>query len=77
MVTVSKGNDAAEQKIAELERELIGTQEMLAFVLSAIGDPVEVTKESINQGLPAGSVIAVDDDLEREVFVFSLTKGEE
>lgn len=76
MVTVSKNNNStADQRIAELERELMGTQEMLAFVLAAVGEPVEVSKELLDSGLPENATIAVDDDVQRELFVFSLVSG--
>jgi hypothetical protein len=53
-----------------LERELIGVQEMLAHVLATVGTPVEVAKESLQDGLPAGTEIQVDDT--PDAFVFSL-----
>jgi len=65
-----------EEERDALKRELIGTQEMLAFVLKEVGEPVVVTKESLQEGLPEGTQIAIDDDLEAEVFVFSLTQVE-
>ncbi len=64
-------SDAADKRIAELERELRGTQEMLAFVLKAVGEPVIVTRESITAGLGAAQ-ISVEDDIERDCFVFKL-----
>lgn len=67
-------SEAAEKKIADLERELIGTQEMLGFVLDAIGEPVYVTKAAITEGLGATAQIRVDDDLENNRFVFQLVK---
>lgn len=62
-----------DERIAQLERELIGTQEMLAFVLKAIGEPVVVPKEFIKEGLGENAQIQVDDDLQKDAFVFSLT----
>ena len=55
-----------------LKRELWGVQEMLAQVLMQIGKPVVVTKETLERGLPKGTQIKVDEDLENEAFVFSL-----
>lgn len=76
MVTVNKGGvSAADEYIAELERELAGTQEMLAFVLKSVGKPVVVTKEALAQGLD-GVVINVDDDVKAEAFTFSLIEAE-
>ena len=53
-----------------LRRELIGVQEMLAFVLQEVGEPVVVKKEVLSKGLPENVQIAVDD--EPDAFVFSL-----
>jgi hypothetical protein len=64
------------ETIASLERELIGTQEMLAFVLKAVGEPVFVSKQSITRGLGDHAQIQVDDDIERDGFVFTLTEAE-
>lgn len=62
----------ADRRIAELEKELTATQEMLAFVLQSVGEEVLVTKEQIANGLPEGTQIQVDDDLARDAFVFGL-----
>lgn len=35
-------SDAAEQKIADLEKQLMGTQEILAAVLYVTGEPIDV-----------------------------------
>lgn len=59
-----------------LRRELIGVQEMLAFVLLEIGEPVIVSKKMLADGLPEGVQIAVDDNAEEEAFVFSLVEAE-
>lgn len=55
-----------------LRRELVGVQEMLAFVLKETG-PVVVSKQSLAEGLPEGTQITVDD--EAEAFVFGLSEG--
>jgi hypothetical protein len=68
-------SNTAEQKIAELERELRGVQEMLAFVLQAAG-PVVVTREALENGLPANAQIAIDDNMMTEEFTFSLVEVE-
>jgi len=65
-----------DEKIAQLERELVGVQEMLAFVLKVVGDEVVVPKELLKQGLGSSVQIKVDDDSQREAFVFSLTEDE-
>ena len=56
----------------ELLRELRGTQEMLAQVLQVIGEPVMIPKENIARSLPEGTEIKIDDDVQRDAFVFSL-----
>ena len=65
-------SEAAEKRIAELERELRGTQEMLALVLNEVAEPVTVPKETMRKGLPDGTQIRIDDHLEENAFVFSL-----
>lgn len=61
-----------EDRVAELERELRGVQEMLAFCLYEIGEPVVVTKQALKNGLPGGAEIRIDEDVENEAFIFSL-----
>lgn len=65
-------SDTADKRIAELERELRGVQEMLALVLNTVGEPVTVTKEAMRAGLPNGAQIRIDDDITADAFVFSL-----
>lgn len=65
-------SDAADQRIAELERELRGVQEMLALVLNEISEPVVVSKRTMREGLPQGAQIRIDDHIEEDAFVFSL-----
>jgi hypothetical protein len=62
-----------EQERDDARRELIGVQEMLAFVLQEVGKPVVVSKEALKKGLPENTQIAVDD--EPEGFVFHLVAG--
>ncbi len=64
-----------EEERDALRRELIGVQEMLAFVLQEVGEPVVVTKETLQKGIPAGTQIAVDDDVQNEAFVFHLVEN--
>jgi hypothetical protein len=61
-------------KVAALERELLGMQEMLFFVLQAVGHPVEVTKETMVATDRKDQMINIDDDLARDVFVFSISQ---
>lgn len=51
--------------------------EMLAFVLAAVGHPVIITKEMMRHGLPNGAEISIDEDIERDCFVFSLKVSDE
>lgn len=69
------------EELAQLEeerdqwrREAIGTQEMLAFVLLTVGEPVVVEKEVIAQGLPENVQIAIDDNQDEKAFIFSLVE---
>lgn len=69
-------NDLALERLENerdaLRRELRGVQEMLAFVLHEVGEPVTVTKSDLKTGLPDGAEIRIDEDLEGETFTFSL-----
>lgn len=62
----------SEERVAELERELAGTQEMLGFILLTVGEPVVVPKATLTEGIPAGAVIKIDENIEDESFVFSV-----
>lgn len=66
-----------EEERDALKRELIGTQEMLAFVLQEVGEPVVVAKSRVSEGLPANAQIAVDDNAKMDAFVFSLVEVDE
>ena len=61
----------------ELQKELLGTQEMLGQVLAAVGEPVTVTKESLTRGLGKGAQIRIDDRVDLEAFVFYIELGDE
>ena len=76
MVQRKKEETFTADQFAAIERELIGTQEMLAHVLKAVGEPVVVTKEAIAEGLGNTTQIQVDDDLKLDAFVFSLVEEE-
>lgn len=65
-----------EEEIARLNRELIGIQEMLAFVLLEVGEPVVVRKETLAKGLEDNMQIAIDDNDALDAFVFSLGRVE-
>lgn len=70
-------SDTADKRIADLERELRGVQEMLAFVLYEVDRPVVITKELLSRGLPNGAEICIDEDIKRNLFVFSLVVPDE
>ena len=74
---ISNTAESLEEERDALRKELIGTQEMLAFVLKTIGEPVVVTKETLDNGLPPNTQIAVDDDIAKNAFVFSLITVDE
>jgi len=61
----------------ELEVELRAAHEMLALVLYEVGEPVEVSKETMVNGLPEGAEIRIDDDLQKDCFIFSLVAPRE
>lgn len=63
-----------EEERDALRRELIGVQEMLAFVLLEVGEPVDVLKDTISKGIPPNIQISVDDNNDR--FTFSLVETE-
>lgn len=64
--------EALETERDELRREVVGLQEMMAQVLQAVGEPVEVTKAALAKGLPEGSQIRIDDNIEADSFFFYL-----
>lgn len=65
-------NESLERAYEEVKAGKQAAEEMLAFVLKAVGEPVMVTKESIVEGFPPGTTIAINDDLQRDAFVLSL-----
>lgn len=69
--------DEIVEKYQALEREYLGLQEMLAFVLNAVGEKVMVAKATVQQGLPDGTQIQIDDDLAGDQFVFYLIYPEQ
>lgn len=77
MKAVKKDAASLEAELEALGRELRGTQEMLAHVLLAVNEPVVVEKELVERGLPDTVQIRIDEDLERESFVFYLQEVQE
>lgn len=61
-----------EEERDRLKRELDGVTQMLGAVLLAVGAPVLVTKEDIHNDLSRDWRINIDDDTEKEAFVFSM-----
>lgn len=47
-------------------------EEILGFVLLAIGEPVIVPKSLLANGIPKGAEIRIDEHVEDETFVFSV-----
>lgn len=58
------------ETLDDLRRELLATQEMLAHVLVSAKEPVVVTKEQLENKLPEGTQIRIDDNVETGSFVF-------
>jgi len=69
---VSENLEQLESERDNLKRELRGVQEMLAFVLYEVGEPVVVSKQELKSGLPDGAEIRIDENVSDETFVFSL-----
>lgn len=55
-----------------MERELSGLQEMLYFVLDAVGSPVVVTKKRLKEGIRGDQMISVEENMDDESFIFSI-----
>ena len=55
-----------------LRREIRGLQEMLYQVLNEIGEPVVVSRETMEKGVDHTKRIAIDNDTDNEAFVFFL-----
>jgi len=66
-------SEAQDKKIDELERELLGIQEMIYFLLQDAGEPVVITKEVLQRGIDGDKMISVVEDNKKNAFVFSLT----
>lgn len=66
--------DIHDEEVAQLRRELLGVQEMLFFVLKAIDKPVMVTKESMVRENMKDQMINIEDDLQRDAFIFSVSE---
>ena len=75
--TPEQSIQALEEERDALRRELDGTQQMLAQVLKAVGEPVVVTKESLAAGPPPGTQIKIDDRIDLDAFVFSVEERDE
>jgi len=61
-----------ESELEALQRELRGVQEMLALVLLVVGRPVAVSHELLAGDALSGKQIAVEEDVAKHLFVFSL-----
>lgn len=64
-------SEEQDKRIAELEKDLYGTQEMLAAVLFSVGEPVVVTKEQLVT-MDRNAQIEIKDDVQKDAFTFSL-----
>jgi hypothetical protein len=70
-------SEAQDKKIAELESEVAAAQQMLYHVLSTVGEPVVVTKESLSHGIAGDTMISIEDNQEMDAFVFSIVSIED
>ena len=64
-----------EEERDDLRKELRAVQEMLAQVLYSVDAPVNVNKSDMGN-LPDGTQIMIDDDIQGDRFVFSLSVPE-
>lgn len=61
-----------DERVQEAQRSQRAAEEILGFVLLAIGEPVVVPKSLLTNGIPAGATIKIDEHVEDESFVFSV-----
>lgn len=66
-----------EEQVVYLENELGAREQMIAFILKTIGEPVFVSKESLEAGIEEELGIIVEENLEEGGFTFSLKKAPE
>jgi hypothetical protein len=69
-------SDAADQRIAELEREVMAVQEMLAAVLTVIDRPVVVEK-TVLANMDRSKVINIEIDPDQDTIIFQLVDADE
>ncbi len=62
------------QRIRELEQEVKNTEEMLAHVLLAVGEPVVVSEEMLARGFSDDIEIYVENDVVKNTYTFSVRK---
>ena len=58
--------------LAEALRGKENAEQMLGFVLLALGEPVVVPKQILRDGIPAGAQIKIDEHVDEDTFVFSV-----
>ena len=63
-------SEIEEQKIAELERELRGVQEMLFLVLDEVVEPVQVPAAKVKAGIRGDKMIDITLDTDKEFWTF-------
>jgi len=61
-----------DEQIIEANKATQAAQEMLGFVLLAVGEPVIVPKQLIHTGIPTGATIAIDENIAEGAFIFSV-----
>lgn len=66
-----------EEERDSLRRELRGVQEMLYQVLYSVGEPVVVSCETLRNGMTENKRIDVFQDIDNDVFIFSLKEIDE
>ena len=61
-----------DEQIIDAQKRQQAAEEMLGFVLLAVGEPVVVPKQLIREGIPTGATIAIDENIADEAFIFSV-----
>ena len=65
-------DEAADYKIAELERELLGVQEMLYLVLDEVNEPVAISARRLKEEVSGDRMIDISMTEDEKFWVFSI-----
>ena len=59
-------------ELEDAQRAQRAAEEMLGFVLLAVGEPVVVPKELLDNGIPTGATISINELVDENAFVFAV-----